>query len=180
MERNLTFAELDEQLEETYFDKNSLKIDLPSKNSVDKVSKFLKDEQSHQSIKNDYLMQLTFRNKNPNRNFISTNNIPQKHFQLFPTYEKEKTLRENKTFTVSDNKNESLLSSNFVNPIDKFINDLVEGEETKLEPYLKNQLISVADALQKELDMRSLPPIELMSFNGDSAVWLDFIENFKT
>ena len=57
---------------------------------------------------------------------------------------------------------------------------MVEGEETKLEPYLKNQSISVADALQKELDMRSLPPIELMSFNGDSAVWPDFIENFKT
>ena len=91
-------------------------------------------------------MQLTFRNENPDRNFILTNNILQKHFQQFPTYEKEKTLRENKTFTVSDDKNESLLSSNFVNPIDKFIDDLVEGEETKLEPYLKNQSISVADA----------------------------------
>ena len=108
-ERNLKFVELDERLEETYFDKNSSKIDLPSENSVDKVSKFLKDEQSHQNIKNDYLMQLTFRNENPDRNFISTNNIPQKHFQQFPTYEKAKTLRENKTFTVSDNKNESLL-----------------------------------------------------------------------
>ena len=125
-------------------------------------------------------MQLTFRSENPDRNFISTHNIPQKHFQQFPTYEKEKTLREDKTFTVSDNKNESFLSSNFVNPIDKFTDDLVGGEETKLEPYLKNQSISVADALQKELDIRSLPPIELMSFNGDSAVWPDFIEIFKT
>ena len=54
MEKKLKFAELDERLEQTYFDKNSSKIDLPSKNSVDKVSKFLKNEQSHQNIKNNY------------------------------------------------------------------------------------------------------------------------------
>ena len=65
----------------------------------------------------------------------------------------------------------------FLQPIDKFIDDLVEGEETCL-PGLSNPL-TASSALRYEFESKTLPIIELTKFNGDSARWPEFIENFS-
>ena len=65
----------------------------------------------------------------------------------------------------------------FLQPIDKFIDSLVEGEETCL-PGLSNPL-TASSALRYEFESKTLPIIELTKFNGDSARWPEFIENFS-
>ena len=65
----------------------------------------------------------------------------------------------------------------FLQSIDSFIDDLVEGEETCLAG-LSNPVTASA-ALRYEFESKTLPIIELTKFNGDSAKWPEFIENFS-
>ncbi|XP_066912482.1 uncharacterized protein, partial [Clytia hemisphaerica] len=65
----------------------------------------------------------------------------------------------------------------FLQSIDNFIDDLVEGEETCLAG-LSNPVTASA-ALRYEFESKTLPIIELTKFNGDSAKWPEFIENFS-
>ena len=65
-----------------------------------------------------------------------------------------------------------------VEPVDKFIDSLIEGQETVLSESYLNKLDGVS-ALRFECETRTLPPIELRHFSGDSSKWPEFIENFK-
>ena len=73
-------------------------------------------------------------------------------------------------------------SSNRINPlaepIDEFIDKLVEGEETVL-PINNLANLTVMNALHQELESRQLPPIELMTFDGNPSQWPEFIADFK-
>ena len=63
-------------------------------------------------------------------------------------------------------------------PIDKFIDFLIEGEETQIPENLRG--VKPQEALQREFESRNLPPVPLIRFNGDASKWPEFIENFYT
>ena len=58
-------------------------------------------------------------------------------------------------------------------PIDEFIYQLVEGEDTV--PQINN----LWTILHQKLECRQLPPIELKTFDGNSCLWPEFIADFK-
>ena len=61
-------------------------------------------------------------------------------------------------------------------PFHALIDDLIEGQETNLR-----KATSFADlqfSLKQEYETRTLPPIELRRFSGNSVDWPEFIENF--
>ena len=61
-------------------------------------------------------------------------------------------------------------------PIDKFIDNLTEGVETKLKDIT---VLTTSEILRWEYESRNLPAIELQRFDGTPAKWPEFIENFK-
>ena len=44
---------------------------------------------------------------------------------------------------------------------------------------MTNEDITVAAALQQELEIRQLPPTDLFPFDGNPLNWPEFIQNFK-
>lgn len=70
------------------------------------------------------------------------------------------------------------ITSNQIEPVDAFIDRLVEGQETILENNL-NEKITVLGAVHQQLETRNLPPIDLLTFDGNPGCWPEFIENFK-
>ena len=67
-------------------------------------------------------------------------------------------------------------ASHVFRPVDQFIDELVEGEETCLAG-LSNPL-TASSALRYEFENKNLPTIELVKFSGDSSKWPEFVENF--
>ena len=64
-------------------------------------------------------------------------------------------------------------------PVDQFIDLLIEGKETIL-PRENSVTLTSANAVQQEIESRHLPPVDLKTFSGDPSQWSEFIENFKT
>ena len=62
-------------------------------------------------------------------------------------------------------------------PIDAFIDNLIEGEESIIQDV--NKVLPTSLLLQREFETRDLPAINLMRFDGDSKQWPNFIQNFK-
>ena len=84
-----------------------------------------------------------------------------------------RSFRKNKLQTSSNNRSNPLAE-----PINEFIDKLVEGEETELSiNNLAN--LTVMNALHQELKSQQLPPIELMTFDGNPSQWPEFIADFK-
>ena len=54
--------------------------------------------------------------------------------------------------------------------VDSFIDELVEFKEIVISRFQQ--------VLQRELESRNLPPIELRRFDGKTELWPEFIENF--
>ena len=63
-------------------------------------------------------------------------------------------------------------------PTDSFIDLLIEGEETVLSA-VTSENVTVATALQQDLETRHLSPINLIPFDGNPLNWPEFIQNFK-
>ena len=59
--------------------------------------------------------------------------------------------------------NSESFSDNMKETIDKFVDDLVEGEESVLGS--KNDSLTVHEVLRQEFDSKHLPPIELRHFD---------------
>ena len=79
----------------------------------------------------------------------------------------------------SENNNTSRNSNKpHFQPNDSFIELLIEREETVLSA-VTSENITVAAALQQELETRHLPPIDLIPFDGNPLKWPEFIQNFK-
>ena len=64
-------------------------------------------------------------------------------------------------------------------PVDRFIDLLIEGKETIL-PGEKRVTVTIANAVQQEIESRHLPPVDFKKFSGDPSQCPEFIENFKT
>ena len=64
-------------------------------------------------------------------------------------------------------------------PVDRFIDLLIEGKETIL-PRENSVTLTIANAVQQEIESHHLPPVNLKTFSGDPSQWPQFIENFKT
>ena len=62
--------------------------------------------------------------------------------------------------------------------VNTFIDNLIDGQETKLASYLLEN-VNLNFSLQQELESRSLPPVQLITFNKDYTHWLKFIKNLK-
>ena len=75
---------------------------------------------------------------------------------------------------------ESLFSStDLPEPIDRFIHDLIEGQET-VRVETKTEKDSLQAVIKLDIESQNLPPIELRKFFGNPGEWSEFIENFKT
>ena len=87
-----------------------------------------------------------------------------------------------KTFEKSSpkpNKSNTKINSFIANkrtPADSFIDNLVEGKET-LIPHV-TQFFTPQEAIKQELELRNLPPVDLLRFDGNPVHWQEFIDNF--
>ena len=61
-------------------------------------------------------------------------------------------------------------------PVNKFIDDLVEGVETSFKA--KSASMNLQLLLQQEYEMRNLPAIELIRFDRSPAKWPEYIHSF--
>ena len=61
-------------------------------------------------------------------------------------------------------------------PVDKFIDDLVEGVETSFKATSASMNLQLA--LQQEYEIRHLPAIESIRFDGSPSKWPEFIDSF--
>ena len=73
---------------------------------------------------------------------------------------------------------DSSFSSQQIEPIDLFIDLLVEGQEIILDTS-SSENITVLSAVHQDLEAKNLPPIELLTFHGNPSCWSEFIENFN-
>ena len=72
-----------------------------------------------------------------------------------------------------------LNSATVIAAIDKFIEEILEGKEFSSSQLDPTPVLSIADALIKELEFRQLPPVDLLTFDGCPTKQFKFIENFK-
>ena len=148
-----------------------------------------------QSVKIDrYLEELEI-HRIPNKVDLTPSQYP-KHFPLIPNSldvgfkdkaenipnisTSLKTVLRNLTQdNFSENNNTSRNSNKpHSQPIDSFMDLLIEGEETVLNA-VTSENITVVAALQQELETRHLPPTDLIPFDGNPLNWPEFIQNFK-
>ena len=69
-------------------------------------------------------------------------------------------------------------ATKFWEPIDSFIDRLVQGQETKISECEKD--LDVKTALKLQLESQHLPVVPLYRFSGDVSQWPEFIECFYT
>ena len=79
-----------------------------------------------------------------------------------------------------NNDNKTSNSAIVIEPIDKFIDELLEGQEVSLSEIDPTPALSIADALKEELESRHLPHVDLLTFDGNRTKLAEFIENFRT
>ena len=60
--------------------------------------------------------------------------------------------------------------------IDKFIDDLIKGDERSIS--IETRSMDMQLALKQEYEARDLPAMELIHFNGNPVLWPEFIDNF--
>ena len=65
-------------------------------------------------------------------------------------------------------------------PVDRFIDLLVEGKETIIKQSPQSSQLNLHFVLKEEIESRTLPPIDLTKFDGNPGKWPEFIYNFKT
>ena len=61
----------------------------------------------------------------------------------------------------------------------QLINLLIDGKETIL-PRENSVTLTIANAVQQEIESHHLPLVDLKTLSGDPSQWPQFIENFKT
>ena len=61
-------------------------------------------------------------------------------------------------------------------PVDLFIDNLVKGKETLILHV--TQFFTPQEVIKQELELRNLPPVDLLRFDGNPVHWPEFIDNF--
>ena len=79
-----------------------------------------------------------------------------------------------------NNENKTSNSAIVIEPIDKFIDELLEGQEVSLSELDPTPALSIADALKKELESCHLPHVDLLTFDRNLTKLGEFIEIFRT
>ena len=64
-------------------------------------------------------------------------------------------------------------------PVDRFIDLLIEGKETILTRE-NSVTLTIANVVQQEIESHHLPLVDLKTLSDDPSQWPQFIENFKT
>ena len=103
--------------------------------------------------------------------------------QPLPYIQNQQTNRTTNSITEDHISNSSKGSSNISNrsePVDKFIDKLVEGQETFIPDNKESTSLYYMKSLQQELETRGLPVVELVTFDGNPCYWPEFIADFKT
>ena len=73
---------------------------------------------------------------------------------------------------------DSSILSQQIEPVDLYIDLLVEGQETTLDTRSSKD-ITVSSAVHQHLEAKNLPPVELLTSDGNPSCWPEFTENFK-
>ena len=139
---------------------------------------YLKDRQRH--LDQGHVSEKNYTLKNNRRAYIgkTTANINKltKYMDLgnksrieFETCLQKLQKYKHKVKTVS----ESLIESR--TPVDPFMDHLVEGKEI-LIPHV-TQFFTPQKAIKHELEIRYLPPVDLLHFEGNPVHWPEFIDN---
>ena len=76
-----------------------------------------------------------------------------------------------KSYTLKTTK---LCNRNTSRSIDSFIDTLIEGSKTVINTAI-DQSSSTTALLQRDLESRNLPSMELLRFNGNPSHWHEFI-----
>ena len=184
LQQELEKAEILENLEET---ENKLKLAkiLNDLNSVEKSGSSSFDKhQINSRPKFDSNHKQNLFNQNPPPLYITP-----KKTNFYPISEiKDHTIQHNNETdpphtkvcispTLETNNPWSLRKSTYYS-VDKFIDELIEGQETIILRDVCNKFDAVT-FLKGEYKSRNLPPIELYKFSGDPLKWPEFIENFS-
>ena len=75
-------------------------------------------------------------------------------------------------------KTTKLCNRNTSHSIDSFIDTLIEGSETVIKTTI-DQSSSTMALLERDLESRNIPSMELLRFNGNPSHWPEFIQYFK-
>ena len=117
----------------------------------------------------------------PNTNSLTLESNLKTHHKKGPSeYTHESIVDKSKTFfddlqNLTGNKTHGKVAQS----IDRFIDELVEGEESSFASQTRTS-VNLTLALQQEVDSNNLPLISLIRFNGNLSKWPEFIENFFT
>ena len=80
---------------------------------------------------------------------------------------------------VTDKINLESVESYTPEPVDQFIDYLIEGKETVIGGKEETNL-NLIKTLHQELETRNLPMVNLVSFDGNPCNWPEFIADFKS
>ena len=75
-------------------------------------------------------------------------------------------------------KTTKLCNTNTSHSIDSFIDTLIKESETVIKTTIDQFSFTMA-LLERDLELRNLPPLELLRFNGNPSHWHEFIKCFK-
>ena len=165
---------------------NAALVKLERKNDEDIVSSQSADSVKEQ-FKNSLLLYDDLKDKKlpfADLNFKSSENNDVSNTSKFVKPLLEQKSNKNKlshSKTVENIKTkdfETFSATKFREPIDFFIDRLVEGQETRI-PQCEKDLDAKA-ALKLEFESRHLPAVPLYRFNGGASHWPEFIECFYT
>ena len=120
------------------------------------------------------------------KDFLNSNSLTLKsnlkthHKKGSSEYTHESIVDKSKTFfdnlqNLTGNKTHGKVAQS----IDRFIDELVEGEESSFASQTRTS-VNLTLALQQEVDSNNLPPISLIRFSGNPSKWPAFIENSFT
>ena len=115
-------------------------------------------------------------------NFKSFENNDESNTSKFvkPLFEKKSNKKELSHSKAAENiktkEFEMFPATKFREPIDSFIDRLVEGQETKISECEKD--LDAKTALKLEFESRHLPVVPLHRFSGDASHWPEFTECF--
>lgn len=106
----------------------------------------------------------------------SLSNAPQPQLLPYIKIQQIDTTTNLVTNHKSESRDNSCNVSNHPDPVDKLIDNLVQGQEKFIPENKEN----ITKSLQQGFETRGLSVVELVTFDRNPCHWLGFITNFKT
>lgn len=115
------------------------------------------------------------------------NNLPKNESPINTAFSEDSSLAQSKgesgSESISSSRQPNVTRSGVIQspksacPVDAWISDLVEFEETRLSSAVRE--MSIADALYKLEASKDIPAIKLVPFNGSPLQYVEFVEQFR-